>query len=104
MQFYIGNKQFNVSRKFDINCTFIPFLQGFKRVSARGSKWPISSSITLSTAAAESLKPDMLIFSKSRSRGDLYILFIVSDGNFDQCILILISSPWSLHHISKHCH
>ena len=25
-------------------------------------------------------------FSKSRGRGDLYILFIVSDRNFGQCI------------------
>ena len=48
----------------------------------QGSEWPISRSVILSTAAAESIKLDMLIFSRSRSRDYLYILFIVSDGNF----------------------
>ena len=52
-------------------------------MSARGSEWPISRSVI---AAAESVKLDMLIFSRSRSRGDLYILFILSDGHFGQCI------------------
>ena len=46
------------------------FLQGFKRVSARGSEWPISRSVIVSTPAAESVKLDMIIFSRSRSRGD----------------------------------
>ena len=55
-------------------------------MSARGCEWPISSSVILSTAAAESVKLDMLIFSKSESRGDLYSLFVISEGNFDQCI------------------
>ena len=46
----------------------------------------MSRSVILSTAAAESVILDMLIFPGSRSRGDLYILFIVSDENFDQCV------------------
>ena len=55
------------------------------RVSKRG-EWAISRSVILSTAAAESVKLDMLSFSKSKSRGDLYILFIILEENFDQCV------------------
>ena len=74
-------------------------------MSARGSEWPISRSVILSTAAAESAKLDMLIFSRSRSRGDLYILFVVSDGNIDQCIFNFdLESLEPSREPSLHCH
>ena len=53
-------------------------------MSASGSEWPISSSVILSTAAADLVRLDTLFFSKSESRGTFRLLF--SEGNFDQSL------------------